>query len=183
MKFTEHIHNKDIKKAAEGIISFAEKNKSMADKEIDLIENIIDDASSEAMDKFLFIVLEAMSLMFKLDKKYRENIKNFTAEYLFTSSDGKMGVSALFNNNKMKVIDKESEEHTISVTFKNGIVMAKFLFSPDPDIISGLLDNKLTLDGNMNYIFKFIYMARQIPAYLGIHNHPSFLRLIESPCH
>lgn len=180
MKFTEHIHNKKLKEVADGIIAFAENSKSIADKEVEVLEHLIDDASSEAMDKLLYFALEAMSMMLKLNKKFRGNIENFEAKYSFSSSDGKMGVSALFDNDKMKVVDKESGEHTVSVTFKNGIVMAKFLFSPDPDIISGLLDNKLTLDGNMNYIFKFIYMARQIPEYLGIHNHPSFVKLINS---
>ncbi len=180
MKFVENIHNKEIKRIAEGIITFAELGKSEIDKEIKLLENLIDDASSEAMDKLLCFALDAMALMFKLDKKFRENILNFDAMYSFSSNDGKMGVSAIFNNNKMKVEDKRAVKHTISVSFENGIVMAKFLFSPDPDIISGLLDNKLTLDGNMNYIFKFIYMARQIPEYLGIHKHPSFIKLLNS---
>lgn len=173
-------HDEDIKKMAEGIIDFVEKSISISGKEISLIEDIIDDASSEAMDKFLFFILEAMSLMFKLKKDFKKNIEDFTAKYSFCSSDGKMGVTASFKNSKMKVHDSYSKEHTTSVSFKNGIVMAKFLFSPNPDVISGLLDNALTLDGNMNYMFKFIYMARQIPEYLGIQKHPSFVKLLSS---
>ena len=68
----------------------------------------------------------------------------------------------------MYVEDKAIDDADVSISFKDGRAMAEFLFSDNPDLISGLLDNNISFQGNLNYIFKFAYMARHLPRELGI---------------
>ena len=46
--------------------------------------------------------------------------------------------------------------------------MNAFLFSRDQDILDSLLANDVELDGNLNYIYKFGFMARDLGRRLGV---------------
>ena len=36
--------------------------------------------------------------------------------------------------------------------------------APDPDVFTFVLENKLSWDGNINYVLKFAYMAKHLKA-------------------
>jgi hypothetical protein len=137
------------------------------------IENAIIDG---ALDKVLYLVLNAMSLLFLVDRNYRRNIKDFTGSYVIKSEDGKIDVSALFGKKRllfskidaMTVKDSEVSNPVSKVSFKNGKSMIDFLLSGNPDVLKGMLSNQLSVSGNLNYLFKFVYMLMLIPDILGI---------------
>jgi hypothetical protein len=37
-----------------------------------------------------------------------------------------------------------------------------YIFSPKPDILGSMLRQDVTLNGNMNYLFKFAFMAQRL---------------------
>ena len=50
----------------------------------------------------------------------------------------------------------------VTVTFKDGEALTRFVFERDPDLIEAVLDQEIRTEGNLNYLFKFVYMARQL---------------------
>lgn len=140
-------------------------------------------AAGEVLDKLLYVLLEAMALLFMFNKKYRKNIKNFKASCVIRSEDERIDVTAVFGKipflltkiDGMDVKDTAIPNPTTAVTFKDGKVMAAFLLSGNTDIIEAMLDNKLSVSGNLNYLFKFIYLILQIPELLGINDFKTLL--------
>ncbi|MBA3035068.1 MAG: hypothetical protein FP814_01095 [Desulfobacterium sp.] len=125
-------------------------------------DNFLQTVQSEKAEGFLEVLLNLMSLVLYLDKDFRKNIKNFNARYLFCSQDRKITVAAIFNDNNMKVSKKEIDNTNITVIFRNGKSLMGFLLSPKPDILGSLLSQDITIDGNLNYIYKFAYMSKHL---------------------
>ncbi len=156
-----------------------EKQKALIESRLQELKTQIEtNAAGEILDKLLYGLLEAMALLFLLNKEYRKNIKDFTASYVIQSEDGKIDVSAIFKKvplllstlDGMDVKDIAVDNPTTTVTFRDGKAMAEFLLSGNPDVIEGMLDNQLSVSGNLNYLFKFIYLLWLIPELLGINN-------------
>lgn len=145
------------------------------------IENAIIDG---ALDKVLYLALEGMSLLFLVDRNYRLNIKDFKGSYVIKTEDGKTDVSVVFGKKRiifskidvMTVKDSEVENPISKVSFKNGKSMIEFLLSGDPDVLKGMLSNQLSVSGNLNYLFKFVYMLMLIPDILGINGFRKMIR-------
>jgi hypothetical protein len=118
--------------------------------------------SSEVAEGFLDTLLRVMSLVFLIDKKFCRNIDGFHGRYLFRSQDRRIMVSAVFKDNRLKVSKKEISDTHVTVIFRNAKALMGFILSPKPDIIGSLLRQDITIDGNLNYAYKFIYMARHL---------------------
>jgi len=140
-------------------------------------------ATGEVLDKLLFLLLKAMGLLFLTNKEYRKNIKDFTGSYVICSREKKIDVSAIFKKipvfftqkDGMEVRDTIVDDATTTVTFKDGKAMADFLLSGNTDVIAGMLNNQLSVSGNLNYLFKFVYLLWLIPELLGINDFKELL--------
>jgi len=117
---------------------------------------------SEFVEEFLKALLSLMKTMFFLNKNFRRNINNFKGRYLFKSRDNKITVAAVFDKNKMNVFEKNIDDANVTVTFKDQKALMDFLLSPNPDILNSVLKQEVTFDGNLNYLYKFAYMARRL---------------------
>ena len=120
------------------------------------------------MDGFLELLLKAVRLVLCVNRKFRRNIKDFSARYAFRSVDGKIAASAIFKNNKMKVKKNAIEDTNVTVIFKDGKALWEFLMGKDPDIFAFLLESKLSYEGNLNYLMKFAYMAKHLMYKFGM---------------
>lgn len=118
--------------------------------------------SSELAEDFLVILLEVMKISFLLDRDYRRNIDGFTGRYLFRSSDHAIKVSATFRNSDLHVAEKEIPDPHVTVIFKDGKALMNFILSGNPDILGSMLRQEVTPEGNLNYLYKFAYMARRL---------------------
>ena len=107
----------------------------------DLTEQIY----GKVTDKFLELLLKGMDLAFYLSKGYRKN------------RDGDMSVH-----------EGAQDDWDARITFKNAAALRSFIFSKDQDILNSLLKNEVEVDGNLNYIYKFGFMARDLAHNLGI---------------
>jgi hypothetical protein len=125
-------------------------------------KRFLDNLGSELAEEFLQLLLNLMSLMFFLNKDFRRNIRDFNARYLFKSKDSQITITAIFKKNKMKVYEKEIDKTNVTVIFKDSKALMKFLLSPKPDILNSILKQEVTFDGNLNYLYKFIYMSRRL---------------------
>ena len=117
---------------------------------------------SEITEEFLQLLLNAMSLVFKVDKTFRKNIENFNGRYLFKSRDNRITVSVIFENNEMKIWEGRIADPHMTVDFKNSKALRDYLLSPRPDILGSLLRQDVVPDGNLNYLYKFAFMAKRL---------------------
>ncbi|MCP4546997.1 MAG: hypothetical protein GY835_11080 [bacterium] len=126
------------------------------------------------LDGLMTVALKALRLILLIDRDLRRNIRDFNARYSFICLDGNLAVSVSFKRSRflrqpvMEVHDEAIDNTNITVTFADTRTMAEFVMSESPDIFAGILDNKLALDGNLNYILKFIYLVRHVPKRMGI---------------
>jgi hypothetical protein len=126
------------------------------------IGKITNGVETNLLDDFLQLLLKAVQLILRLDRKYRRNIEGFNARYAFQSRDGKIAASAIFANDKMKVEKRIIPDTNVTVIFKDGKSLWEFLMAKNPDVFAFLLENKLSWEGNINYLLKFAYMAKHL---------------------
>lgn len=133
----------------------------------------------ETTDEFVELLLKAMAWSFKLEAvalflklirkdDYQRHLRDsegryFEGRYLFrTAKQDGIVTSATFRNGRMHVHEDAIPEWDVKVTFTNGKALRKFLFSEDQDIINSLAENEVKVDGNLNYIYKFGFMAKDL---------------------
>lgn len=116
----------------------------------------------KAADIFLTVLLRLMCLTFILSPKFRRNIKDFNATYVFVDKSTKLYVVAKFKNSKLKVQQKHVEEFDFKLVFKDGRALFKLLLSKAPDILDAVLKQEVDFSGNINYLNKFAYMAMHL---------------------
>jgi hypothetical protein len=117
---------------------------------------------SEGAEEFLDVLLKLMGLVLRLDEDFRRNIQHFNGRYLFCSRDRRITVAAVFKNNRLKVSQEEIYDTHMTVIFRNAKALMGFLLSPKPDILGSMLRQDVTIDGNLNYLYKFAYMAKHL---------------------
>ncbi len=130
----------------------------------ELIENLV----GAATDDFLEVLLAGLDVAFALSKGYRRNIKGFTGRYLFRTAGDKVQTSVIFADGDMTRDEGSIDDWDTRVTFKDPAALRRFLFAKDPDILDSLLANDVDVDGNLNYIYKFGFMVRDLGQRLGI---------------
>jgi hypothetical protein len=129
--------------------------------------DLIRELEGKATDALLELMFEGMKLMFTLSPAYRENIKNFTGRYVFRTLKDGVASSAWFARGRMEVLDRAIEDWEVRVSFKDAAALRAFLFSPNPDVLKALLEADVETDGNVNYIYRFAFMTRDLQRRLG----------------
>lgn len=125
-------------------------------------EKFLNALEDEAAETFLEMLLLFMRLKFMFDPSYRRNIENFKGRYQFRSRDGGITVLVELDNGKMDIKETLSEDVDVTVIFKDGRSLMNFLLSQNRDVLRGLLNNEITVNGNLNYIYKFAFMANHL---------------------
>jgi hypothetical protein len=117
---------------------------------------------SEFAEEFLEKLLELMGLVLLLDRDYRRNIVGFNGRYQFLSSNREITVAALFEDDALTVSEEIIADPHITVTFKDGKALMNYLLSPKPDVLGSMLRQEVHLEGNLNYLYRFAYMAKRL---------------------
>jgi hypothetical protein len=115
---------------------------------------------SEAAEEFLQILLTLMKIIFILNPEYRRNIKGFHGRYQFLSKDGQVTMAAMFDDGKME--EGIIENPHITITFRDGRALLNYIISPRQDIIGSILRHDVETEGNLNYLYKLGYLAKQL---------------------
>ena len=123
-------------------------------------------------DKALNVLLNGMALAFWLSRSYRENIRGFTARYAFQTGDGKVEETASFANQRMEVpASGRVTAEQVTVKFRNATAFRRFLVQQD--IMNALMANDITVEGNLNYTWRFMWLAKDLVYRLtGVANFP-----------
>ena len=113
-------------------------------------------------DKLLELLLHGMSTMILLSLSCRAGLKDFKAKYVFESRNGEIASSATFKDGFMTVEHKRINQYDARIIFTDEAALMEFLFSENQDILNSLLENKVEVEGNINYIYRFGYLAKSI---------------------
>lgn len=124
-----------------------------------LLEHLKENLEEAAVEGLLVVLLNVMSLLFLLDKGYRRNIAGFKGRYNFCSADKGISASCAFTGRRMKVSGALLRNPNVTVCFRDEEAVLSFLTGGDPDILNFMLENKLSYQGNLNYLMKFAYMS------------------------
>jgi hypothetical protein len=68
----------------------------------------------------------------------------------------------------MTVHAEAIDDWDVKVTFKDAAALRAYLFSRNQDILDSILKNDVEVDGNLNYIYRFGFLARDLIHRLGI---------------
>jgi hypothetical protein len=117
---------------------------------------------SELAENFLSLLLKAMGVAFFLLRDFRKNIVDFEGKYFFKSRDNGITVAAVFKDGEMTVKDTALKDPDVTVTFKDAAKLRDFLLAPKQDILGSMLRQDITINGNLNYLYKFAYMAKHL---------------------
>lgn len=126
------------------------------------MKSFSDCLTSEVAEEFLQLLLGLMSVVFLFDHDFRKNIEGFNGRYQFKSKDGCITVAALFGDDRLEVREEEIPDPDITVLFKDGKALMGYLLTPKPDILGSMLRQEVSLDGNLNYLYKFAFMAKRL---------------------
>ncbi len=132
-----------------------------------LCKRLAEQFCGKVTNEFLEVLLRGMEVSFCLLKGYRENIEGFTGTYVFRTDDGRVGRSAVFSDGNMDVDPKPRAAYEVRVSFKDAPALWRFLLAENQDILDSILANDVDVDGNLNYIYKFGFLARDLQHRLG----------------
>jgi hypothetical protein len=127
-----------------------------------------DQITAVVTGQFVELLLHGMDLAFCLSRGYHKHIEQFQGTYLFRTTDDEIVHTAIFANGNMQVSDESVADWDVRVTFRDAEVLKTFLLSPDRDVVDAVLKNDVAVDGNLNYIYKFGFMAMDLAKRLGV---------------
>lgn len=116
----------------------------------------------------MYLLLIIMSMSFRLSRKYRKHIEEFRGKYIFRSKDGLINVSVIFKKGRiskqdiMKVTRSGIEGANVTIIFRDASVVKYYILSKKPDILNSILNQDISIQGNLTYMYKFGYMASQL---------------------
>jgi hypothetical protein len=119
---------------------------------------------SDVAEPFLTVLLDAMAVAMLVDAKCRASIHGFEGRYVFKTPDKKVGATAVFGGNHMSVSHQaiDRPEPNVTVTFRNPKALMELLLSRTPDLIGAMLKQDVNVDGNLNYLYRFAFLARHL---------------------
>jgi hypothetical protein len=126
------------------------------------MKNFLDSLASEVAEDVLQLLLGLMAIVLDFNPGFRKNIDGFNGRYQFKSKDGHITVAAVFKDNRLEVREEEIPNPHITVLFKDGKALMGYLLSPKPDILGSILHQEVSLDGNLNYLYKFAFMSKRL---------------------
>jgi hypothetical protein len=115
----------------------------------------------ETAETFLETLLTCMQLKLIISQRYRKNIENFKASYMFMSNDEAVTVNVRFKDGRMSLKEKADKKADVFIKFKDGQALMNFILKGG-DILRGLLNNDVVVTGNWNYMYKFGFLANHL---------------------
>ena len=119
-------------------------------------------------DDFLEALLHGMDWAFLLSKSYRHNIDGFRGVCVFRTRDDKVATTAVFADGHMSIEGQARSTYNVRVTFQDAHALWSFLLSENQDILDSILNNTVDVDGNLNYLYRFGFLAKDLTRRLGV---------------
>ncbi|MBZ5655725.1 MAG: hypothetical protein LAO56_10660 [Acidobacteriia bacterium] len=119
-------------------------------------------------DDFLEALLRGMDWAFLLSGSYRRNIEGFRGVCVFRTLDNKVATTAVFEDSHMSIEDQARSTYNVRVSYQDAHALWSFLLSENQDILDSILKNTVDVDGNLNYLYRFGFLAKDLTRRLGV---------------
>jgi len=107
-------------------------------------------------------MLEFMCLAYSSNFELRKHLKNIRAIYLFRFKNYDTQIALEMNKEVMRVFRGNIDQPDVILTFNDSEALRKLFFSVKPDILDMMLKQDIVTDGNLVYMYKFMYMLRHL---------------------
>jgi len=135
-------------------------------------KKFVNQVKEEVTEEFLEILLQFLRFCSYLDEYLRQSIGTSKWKIELRSEDKDIRVLAEFENGHVKPRELEPNEQVVppanaSVVFKNPEAVKNFLLPPGGlqgrrDVLRSYLNNEIRLEGNLNYIYRFGFLATHV---------------------
>ena len=145
-----------------------------------IVSKLWDSIKDEAGEAAFEALLGYMQGRLK-DPKFSRYVGDFTGRYQFRSRDGCMALLVRFENGNLEKSEEINRDVDVTVEFKDGGALMKFLLRPARailedlvddkpgvdrphtlDILQSLLNNEVRVTGNLNYLYRFGFIANHL---------------------
>jgi formate C-acetyltransferase len=115
-----------------------------------------------------------------LNPSFKGLLGDFDGMLLFETRHNSVRNYVRFHNGGMETHEKAAGKPNVTITFSDGHALVNFLFSPlrgylndvihdgkpdyphSFDILTGMLRNEIAVDGNLNYLYRFGFLANHL---------------------
>jgi hypothetical protein len=135
-------------------------------------KDFLSQLEDQVTGEFLDILLQFLSLSCRLDKVLRRSIKDFKGKIELRSEDKDIRVLAEFKKGQLNPRKLDPDEQLVppanaGIVFKDPKAVKNFLFPPGGltgrrDVLHSYLENEIRLEGNLNYIYRFGFLATHL---------------------
>jgi len=133
-----------------------------------LCGDLRNELDTKLTDGFLEALLGALDIAFALDSDYRRNIEGFGAVFAFRTKDSHVGATAIFQDGNMNVEREARSRFDTRLTFKDADGLRRSLLAGDKDILNTMLTNPVDSEGNLSYLYRFGFLAKELTLRLGM---------------
>lgn len=139
-------------------------------------KKFVNQVHEEVTEEFLKILLQFLRISCCLDKYLRRSIKDFNGQIEFRSENKEIRVLAEFKDGYLVPRELAPNEQLVppanaGIVFKDPKAVKNFLLPPGGlkgrrDVLRALLNNEIRLEGNLNYIYRFGFLATHLQRHL-----------------
>jgi hypothetical protein len=116
----------------------------------------------EATDKLLEILLAAMSVAGYLLPSFRRQLSHGDARLVFRCATGSVAAAAIIKGGTLTVESSPKGSGDCLVTFTTADAFRRFLFAKDHDVLNSMLNNEVAVEGNVNLVYRFGFLANEL---------------------
>jgi len=157
-----------ITKSTVGLVSRVLPNRAQDWLVRSFSQPLVSQLTGKLTDQFLEVLLGGMSLAFTFSRDYRRNIEGFSATYVYTTRDGSVACSAVFDRGKMRMHREALPSWQTRVVFRDAGALRSFMLSDEPDSLESILADNVEVDGNLSNVYRMGFLARDLSRRLGV---------------
>lgn len=124
---------------------------------------------AEFSEEVLKLVLRGMALAYMVWPEFRKNLHGFEMQYQFaTDLDPSFNVAVICRHRWIGVREKWLSPPYVRIDFRDYRAVIDLLSNSKVDLVNEMLNQRLRVTGNLNYVFKLGYMVHHLLKALGI---------------
>jgi len=124
----------------------------------------------EVAEEFLKLLFGFMAAALVVDPDLRRHAQ-YRGRYVFRSRDGTISLGVFMDGGLLRVSERPPPSPHATVIFRDGRALMRSLMSAEPDLLGALLRQDVSLEGNLNYVYRLAYLARRLQ--LSLTKRPS----------
>jgi hypothetical protein len=132
---------------------------------------LADRLGAEASEEVLKLLLRWVAFAYTVWPGFWKHLKGFKMQYQFaTDLDPSFNVALICRHRWMSVREEWLGPPNVRIDFRDWRAVIDLLTHPEADLVNEMLNQRIRVTGNLNYVFKLGYMLRHLLKALKIEN-------------